>query len=125
MGEAGEPPQRFGRNKFRLTPELHAADHGGQVYIAAALAGADNRALDMHCTGKNRSPGIGYAEPAIGVPVKPKMRPGIIAYQPFDHTRNLIRIGPSGGIADHDAAHSLARALRRHLVEIVDRARSK
>ncbi len=77
--EAGKAGQRCGRNELRFAAELHGADDGGQVHVAAALAGSDERALDMDCAGQNGGAGVGDAETAIGVTVKSEMRAGKIA----------------------------------------------
>ena len=67
MGEAGEPGERFRRDKFGFAAQLHAADDGGQIDVAAALAGAEERALNLSGAGEDGSAGIGDAEAAIGV----------------------------------------------------------
>ena len=77
MRQAGEPGERFGWNKFSLAPELHAADNGGEVYVAAAFAGAEQRALNLNGAGQNRGPGIGDSEAAICVPMKSEFDVGI------------------------------------------------
>ena len=55
------------------------ADHRGQVHVAAALAGAEQRALHLHRAGQNRGARVGDAEAAIGVAVKSELRAGEIA----------------------------------------------
>ena len=79
MREAGEAGQRFGSDEFSFASELHAADDGGEVHVAAALAGSEKRALHLDCAGKNRGTAIGDAETAIGVTMKSEFGFGIVA----------------------------------------------
>jgi hypothetical protein len=122
LRQAGKPGKRFGRYKLRFAPELHAADHGRQVHVAAALAGSQKRALNLHCAGKNGGPGVGDSKAAIGVAVKSESCLGVIARQAAD------RLATSSGLAPPVVSQTtsrltfLADALRRHLVEVVQAA---
>ena len=68
--QAGKPGERLGSDKFSFAPELHAADDGGQIHVAAALARSQQRALNLNRPGKNGGAGIGNSQTAIGVAVK-------------------------------------------------------
>ena len=74
MRQAGQPAQRFRRNKLRLAAQLHRAHHRRQVHVAAALARAQQRALHLHRPGQNRRARIGDAQPPVRVPMKSELR---------------------------------------------------
>ena len=122
LGQAGEPSERVGRNKFCFAPELHAADDGGQVHIAAALACAQKSALNLRRSGKNGGPGIGDSKTAIRVAMKSELGAGVGAHQAGHHLGNLFRAGAAGSVANHQAAYFLADGLLHDLVEVVQAA---
>ena len=70
MGQAGEAAQGFWGNEFGFAAKLHAADDGSEVDVAAAFAGSDEGALNLHGSGKDGGARIGDAEAAIGVSVE-------------------------------------------------------
>ncbi len=122
MREAGQSGERFGRDKLGLAPQLHAADDGRQVHIAAAFAGAQQRALNLRRASQNGGPRVGHAQAAIGVAVKSEFDAWVIPHEAADNPGDLLGAGSSGGVADDDPAHLLAGALRGHLVEVVHAA---
>ncbi len=79
--QAGKPGKRFGSDKFSFAPELHAADDGGQIHVAAALARSQKRALNLNRPGKNGGAGIGNSQTAIGVAVKSEFDIGVTLHQ--------------------------------------------
>ena len=116
------PRRESSGNELGFAAKLHAADDGGEVDVAAALAGADEGALDLHRAGEDRGAGIGYAEAAIGVAMEAEVGGGVVADQAADDVRDFFGRGAAGGVANDNAADLLVGALRGHLVEIVEGA---
>ena len=81
MRQAGQPCERLGSYKFSFASQLHAADDGGEVHIAAALARSQKGALNLNGAGKNGGAGVGDSEAAIGVAVKSEVSAGITPHQ--------------------------------------------
>ena len=77
MCQAGKSGERFGRDEFGLAAQLHAADDGCEIHVAAALAGSNKRALNLNCAGENCCASIGDSQAAIGVAVKSEVGIGI------------------------------------------------
>ena len=120
LRQAGQTGKSFRSYKVSLVFELHGADDGSQVHVAAAFAGSDDGALNLHCAGQDGGARIGDAEAAVGVAMEAESGIGILPCQAADDHRHFFRICAAGGVADDDAADLLAGALRGHLVEVVE-----
>ena len=73
MGKAGEPGERGGRHELGFAAKLHSADDGGEVHIAAALAGAQQRSLNLHGSCQDGRAGVGHAKAAIGMAMEAEL----------------------------------------------------
>ena len=122
MREAGEADERFRRDEFSFTPELHAADNCRKVHVAAALTRSENSALNLSGASEDCRSAIGHSETAIGVTVKSEFDTGVSAGQAADRLGDLFRAGAAGGVADDDAADVLRDTLAGELLEVIEAA---
>ena len=113
MCQAGKSRERLRRDKFRFAAQLHTADYCRQVHIAATLACSQKRALDLNCAGKNGCASIGNSQAAIRMAVKSEAGIGISPHKAADNLRHFFRACAACGVANHNAADFLARALLR------------
>jgi hypothetical protein len=113
MCEAGEAGESFGRDEFSFASELHAADEGREVDIAAALAGSEDRALHLSGAGKNGRSAIGNSETSVGVTVKSEFDSGVGADEAADGLGDFFRACAAGGVANNESAYFLPDALCR------------
>ncbi len=125
VGQAGEAGEGSRRDELGFAAQLHAAHDGGEVDVAATLAGADEGALHLHGAGENGGARVGHAQAAIGVTMEAEMSLRMAARQLCEDVRHLFRAGAPGGVADDDAAGLLAYAKFRDLAEVVEAALPK
>ena len=90
---------------------MHAADDGGEVNVAAAFSGAEQRALDLIGSGEDGGAGVGDAEAAIGVAVETEMEVGMVGCELVEDCGDFFRACAAGGVADDDARDFLGDAL--------------
>src|SRR5512142_2248083 len=73
MRQTGEASQRFRTDKFRFTPQLHAADHCREVDVATTFSGAQKRTLYLDRSAEDRCAAVRDSQAAIGVAVKSEL----------------------------------------------------
>src|SRR5271157_1782254 len=122
MCEAGKFVERRGSDELSFAPELHAANHGSQVHIAAAFTGSKKCALNLNSTGKYGSARICDSETAICVTVKSDFCAGITAREAANNLGDFFRAGAASGVAHNQPADLLANALLRQLVKVLQAA---